>query len=245
MEILAEGPRFRLLATTVDEPDFAVPKPGATAEHKVRYVKLLKKTLMPQLMGITNLAIAQLRHGPDVEVVSQDGIVFFPNADGLATKRRSQVLCVTGGDCPPICLVDNRSGALALAHSGREGTRENIAAEMVRVLRFAYEVAVEDLHAIIGPRICGACYEIDATTAKPFMEKYPQALQQRGEKFLLSLSTVIRAQLVEAGVPAKNLVVLKECTFEQSERWYSHRRDTREGRKSPRPRVQAFVAVPR
>jgi copper oxidase (laccase) domain-containing protein len=81
-----------------------------------------------------------------------------------------------------------------------------------------YGSAPEDIHAGIGPGICGRCYEVGGEVASQFDQRFVKP--GAGDRFLLDLAAANRAQLEEAGVTVH---VLEICTKE-SEFLPSHRR---------------------
>ena len=122
-------------------------------------------------LGFTNYARAEQPHGTKVVVVAvPGGIAFperpataattthhFPDADALVTRERDLPLVVRCADCAPVFIVDRRTPAIALIHSGRKGTLANVAGNTVRAL----PGNPSDCLAFIGPSIGPCHYEMD------------------------------------------------------------------------------------
>jgi polyphenol oxidase len=91
-------------------------------------------------------------------------------ADGLLTDRPDAVLSVTVADCLPIFLVDHRSGAFGLVHSGWKGT--GIVGEALVAMASRFGSAPSDISAVIGPGIGSCCYGVPEERAAFFVSEY-------------------------------------------------------------------------
>jgi polyphenol oxidase len=144
----------------------------------------------------------------------------FSSVPGLA-------LGVLAADCPVVLLADPEARIVGAAHSGREGT----AAGVVRALVAAMSLAGADparMHAVIGPAICGGCYEVPAGMRDGVAAAAPgSACVTRAGTPGLDLRAGIAGQLAEAGV--RRVRGDRRCTAETQD-LYSYRRDGRTGR---------------
>src|SRR5438445_517511 len=89
----------------------------------------------------------------------------------------------------------------------------------------AYGRRPDQLQVLIGPGICGRCYEVGPEVVAAFRERFADAdrsLTPRGDRATLDLACALRLQLEGAGVPAGNVSAIPTCTREDS-RWFSHR----------------------
>lgn len=103
-------------------------------------------------LGFTGYASAEQTHGNGVAVVTVPGRV--PGVDALVTTHRGLPLVIRCADCPPVFLVDRKSPAIALVHSGKKGTLANI------ISRTREAIPGADF-AFIGPSIGPCHYEVD------------------------------------------------------------------------------------
>ena len=71
------------------------------------------------------------------------------------------VLAIYVADCGPIWLVDRRTGAIGLLHSGCKGTEANILASALRAMAEHFGTNPEDVSAVLGPCIRPPDYEVD------------------------------------------------------------------------------------
>ncbi len=149
------------------------------------------------------------------------GLADLPNADGLVTRDRNAVLCITIADCLPVFLCDVRSGAFGLLHSGWKGT--GIVIEALRIMRRDYDCRGEDMQALLGPCIGPCCYRVPEDRHRLFAERYgPAAALQREDGFYIDLQEANRALLAARGI--QRVSVVSECTS-CSPRLSSYRRD--------------------
>lgn len=181
--------------------------------------------------------IARTVHGSRVEIVTRESPLILQQTDGLVTNEAGIALCVTGADCAPVFLVDHAKKVIALVHAGRRGTQTNIAAHAVTAMQERFGSQASDIGVVIGPSICAAHYEVSQEIAESFRKAHPS----REKKSHLDLPGCIRDQLMVSGLCSDRVTIWPECTFEHPKKWFSHRRDVRDGIEEFR--VQLFFAV--
>jgi len=144
------------------------------------------------------LLTAQQIHGDKIAVVdhavpkSQE----FPGCDGLITNQRRIALGIHVADCSAIYIVDPKTPAIGLVHSGKKGTEQAIAANAIRQLEENFGSSPPDLIVQLSPCIRPPHYEID------FAAKIVEQLRTAGVK-----------QIHDSGV----------CTACDIDRYYSYR----------------------
>jgi polyphenol oxidase len=159
-------------------------------------------------------------HGRNVERVDgPSGVV--PSCDALVTDRVGLPLLATFADCHPVLLLDPGRPALGLVHSGWRGAAAGVVGEAIIRLRQEYGSRPQDLLAGLGPGICGRCYEVGEEVAAAFAGEHVSPTENG--RFLLDIRSVLRGQLLAAGVPASRIHDLPLCTKETPE-LPSHRR---------------------
>jgi polyphenol oxidase len=105
-------------------------------------------------LGFAGYASAEQTHGNGVAVVDRPGRV--PEVDALVTRQRDLPLVIRCADCAPVFLVDRRTPAIALVHSGKKGTQANVVGETLKHIRADF--------AFIGPCIGPCHYEMNLWT---------------------------------------------------------------------------------
>jgi hypothetical protein len=171
--------------------------------------------------------------------------------DGLITRTPGILLAVLTADCLPIIVVDTRLHAVGVFHAGWRGTLKRIAEKGVGEMRRQFGSRPTDLKAAIGPGIRACCYQVGAEIRDKFdgqfsyakelfretkesdevRQKYPLLFlsarapghSELPQKILLNLAEANRRQLIEAGVPAKNVFDLDQCTSCRPDLFFSHR----------------------
>ncbi len=151
---------------------------------------------------------------------SQEADAIFTDVPGLG-------LGVLSADCAPVLLADPVARLAGAAHAGRPG----LALGVVPALVAAMMAAGADpgrMHALIGPSVCGRCYEVPAWLADEVCAVAPGAacVTRLGTPGI-DIRAGLHGQLAVAGVGtiADDL----RCTIESAE-LYSYRRDGITGR---------------
>jgi hypothetical protein len=169
-------------------------------------------------------------HGTDVAEVTGPAAVgpgAEPPRDGMFTAVPGLALGALGADCPAVLLADPVARLVGAAHSGREGTARGVVPALVRAMTQAGAVAGR-MRALIGPGICGGCYEVPADLRDRVAAAVPgTGCRTRAGTPGLDLRAGITAQLTAAGVA--RVRTDGRCTAEDGG-LYSYRRDGRTGR---------------
>ena len=147
-----------------------------------------------------------------------------PTADALVTGIPGIALAVMVADCIPLLLKSPE--VVAAVHVGRRGLQNEITRKTIALMK---EMGSSSITAIIGPGICGTCYEVsedvfnEVVATHPFTESRTPA-----GTFALDLHAGLRSVLSDEGI---GILDKFECTFENSE-LFSYRRDSITGRQA-------------
>jgi YfiH family protein len=145
-------------------------------------------------------------------------------ADALVATS-GHALGVLVADCVPVLLADPERGLVGAVHAGRHGVELDVVGAAVDAL-VGLGARRADLRAVVGPSVCGACYEVPDAMRAEVSALVPETWAQTREGTpSLDLPAGVAAQLAAAGVTAVD--VLGVCTLEDP-RFFSHRRDGRE-----------------
>jgi len=168
-------------------------------------------------------------HGTRVAVL--DGPADGPLAatDAVVTRTPGLVLCVLVADCVPVLLADPAAGVVAAVHAGREGVRAGVVpATLAAMARLGSRPA--DVTALLGPAVCGACYEVPRAMQAEVARVAPAAAgRTRRGTAGLDLRAGLDGLLRAAGLG--QVVHDPRCTVEDR-RLFSHRRDGVTGRQA-------------
>jgi polyphenol oxidase len=141
-------------------------------------------------------ASAEQVHGSGVAAVFGATGERVPMVDALVTTARNLPLVIRCADCPAVFIVDQRTPAIALIHSGRKGTLANIVKDTLVTMAQRFGSDPRDCRALISPSIGPCHYEID-------------------------LWSGIESQLCQAGV--REVHNPRICTACHLDRYYSYR----------------------
>ncbi len=160
-------------------------------------------------------------HGDEIVIV-ESITDQTPTCDGLITTKSNLALAVMVADCIPLLLVSKE--AVGAIHVGRAGLVNQIALKAIATMR---SLGAIDIHAILGPSICGACYEVPFEMQQNVVEQHPRAFAttRKGTPGL-DLPKALIADLLSAGVSYEASTI---CTME-NELYFSHRRQNPTGR---------------
>lgn len=168
-------------------------------------------------------------HGTGVAVVDRPQPGPVADTDALVTATRGLVLCVLVADCVPVLMADPVAGVVAAVHAGREGLRQGIVHGALAAMA-GLGARPADTTALLGPAVCGACYEVPREMQADVARVSPaSAVRTRrgtpGLDLRAGLTDVLRA----TGVA--EVVQDPRCTVE--DRFlFSHRRDGVTGRQA-------------
>jgi polyphenol oxidase len=160
-------------------------------------------------------------HGDEIVLI--DAISSeVPTCDGLITTTPNLLLAVMVADCIPLLLISKE--VVGAIHVGRAGLVNRIALTAVQKMR---SLGAIEIHAVLGPSICGGCYEVPFQMQQDVIAEHPRAFSttRKGTPGL-DLSKALIADLVSAGVSYEASTI---CTLED-ELYFSHRRQNPTGR---------------
>ena len=162
-------------------------------------------------------------HGDRVAVV-EDVSDLDPTADALVTGIPGITLAVQVADCIPLLLISSQS--VAAVHVGRKGLVNGVTLRALEVMR---DMGARDIRAVVGPAICGVCYEVSEEIFDEVTTLHPAASSKsvRGNH-ALDLPAALVKVLQGQKIAVENA---GGCTVESSE-LFSYRRDGVTGRQA-------------
>ena len=156
------------------------------------------------------------------EVVEVKSIGDDPTCDALITSEPGIALAVMVADCIPLLL--SSSTVIGAVHVGRRGLMNSVAVKAVDAMR---TLGADQIHAQLGPSICGRCYEVPQELADEVVAKHPAASSLTNNLTpALDLPRALIADLVASGVTYEASAI---CTLENYE-YFSYRRHNITGR---------------
>lgn len=166
-------------------------------------------------------------HGADVAYVTRPEPARSPQVDAVVTTVPGLALAVLVADCTPVLLADPQARVVGAAHAGRPGTAAGVVPATVTAMceRGADPARMV---AVLGPAICGGCYEVPAALRDEVAAAVPEtwSTTRQGTPGL-DIRAGVAAQLRAAGITRTRTD--PRCTRESAE-LFSYRRDGRTGR---------------
>ena len=164
-------------------------------------------------------------HGADVAVVDEASASAPPVADALVTTAPGVVLLVRVADCVPVLLSDATAGVVAAVHAGRPGL---VAGVVPAALAAMADLGAADVRAWVGPRVCGACYEVPTAMRAEVSAVVPEAWGETSWGTpSVDVGAGVLAQLAAGGV---EVVDAARCTREDEDLFSYRRQGTASGR---------------
>lgn len=156
------------------------------------------------------------------EVVEIKSLIDDPTCDGLITSVPGIALAVMVADCIPLLLTSTT--VVGAVHVGRRGLMNSVAVKTIESMR---KLGAAQIHAQLGPSICGRCYEVPQDLADEVIAKHPAASSLTNNLTpALDLPRALIAELVAHDVTYEALPI---CTLENHE-YFSYRRHNITGR---------------
>lgn len=153
------------------------------------------------------------------EVTDED-----PTADALVTGIPGISLAVQVADCIPLLLHSGES--VAAVHVGRKGLVNGVALAALETMR---DMGSSEITAIIGPSICGNCYEVSQEIYDEVTALHPAAASRTAQGTpALDLPAALRVLLESQSIA---FIDESHCTRENDD-LYSYRRDGVTGRQA-------------
>ena len=190
--------------------------PASVAANRALLVQSLPGD--PTIQWLTQVHGCQVIHASGVQPDET------PQADASMTTEPGIACAVMTADCLPVLFCDSRGEQIAAAHAGWRGLADGILLETLKAFPNPQEVS-----AYLAPAIGPAAFEVGPEVRTAFAE-VPEAYFKpgQGDRLLADLAGIARWQLRNAGIGS--VFGGGQCTFSDSERFFSYRRDGQTGR---------------
>ncbi|MCL4417635.1 MAG: peptidoglycan editing factor PgeF [Actinobacteria bacterium] len=193
--------------------------------NKINWLNV-KKAMILKGFEPKNLILAEQVHGKKIKYVSSQGIELIRGADGIVTKKKNLSLGVFTADCIPLVFFDDKNEIIGIAHAGYKGVLAGILKNFIDSF-LNLNSDPKNIKVLIGPSICGKCYEVKKDTINRFVDSFPKSrinFKKSDLKYRLDLQNIVKELLLEYGIKSENIKVSSFCTKENSRFLYSARR---------------------
>ncbi|MHB1654856.1 MAG: peptidoglycan editing factor PgeF [Burkholderiales bacterium] len=165
-------------------------------------------------------------HGSTVAYA--DYLAELVEADAAVARQANTVCAVLTADCLPVLFCAEDASVVGAAHAGWRGLAAGVLEQAVTVM----DHPPEKIMAWLGPAIGPSAFEVGAEVREIFVAAQPQsvtAFKNKGNgKWLADIYALARLRLRQMGVT--RIYGGEWCTYQDSERFYSFRRDGETGR---------------
>lgn len=150
-----------------------------------------------------------------------------PIADACFTRYHNLPCTVMTADCLPLLVCNQQGSEVAAIHAGWRGLRDGIITSTLSQLHSQPQQLLVWLGPAIGPEV----FELNDEIRLDFLSRNAQnsvAFKQVNSKWFADIYALARIELSSLGV--KHIFGGNYCTFSDSERFFSYRRDGITGR---------------
>jgi len=172
-----------------------------------------------KLAGFVPQEPVWLRQVHGTTVADADARPSLPAADAAVARRAGTVCAVRMADCLPVLLSDAEGHVVGAAHAGWRGALAGV----IEATIAAMALPGSRLIAWLGPAIGPQAYEVGDDVLAAFAGHESAFRPSRSGRWLLDLYAAARARLAAAGVASVHGGGY--CTYRDSERFFSYRRD--------------------
>lgn len=131
---------------------------------------------------------------------------YHVDADAQVSARTGMPLGIFGADCLPVLYADPDSGVIAASHCGRRGLQRGVVHACVQKM---IEKGADRtrISAMLGPCICGTCYEVGDEIAQEFNAQFPgTATVTRFGGAGIDIAAAARQALAAEGIEDERIV---------------------------------------
>lgn len=149
--------------------------------------------------------------------------------DAVITREPGCCVCISTADCIPVLLYDKAHEAVAAVHAGWRGTVNYIVGHTLERMRTVFGTEGADVIACIGPGISLESFEVGDEVYEAFcrngfdMTRLSFRKAETG-KHHIDLWEANRQQLLDFGVPERQIETAGICTYIHHEQFFSARR---------------------
>ncbi|PKM17537.1 MAG: peptidoglycan editing factor PgeF [Gammaproteobacteria bacterium HGW-Gammaproteobacteria-15] len=191
--------------------------PERVAENRRRYQLLAQMPAAP-------LWLNQV-HGTAVSVLTKASIA--DTADASVTCEPGVVATVMTADCLPLLLCDKAGTQVAAVHAGWRGLCDGVIEATL-----AHFAKPADVLVYLGPAVSQRAFEVGPEVRAAFIGHSAQAAlafsNGNNNKWQADLYLLAKQRLQACGV--QHIYGGQYCTYQQSELFFSYRRDGQTGR---------------
>ena len=193
------------------------------------HIQILEESL--SVLGYKAVYLQQV-HGN--EIIKSENFNYklvnpIANGDALISNQKKTCLLIKTADCVPVLIYDNQKQIIAAIHAGWKGTYQEICKKTISEFTRNYDSNINDLYVGIGPAISPEIYEVGKEVYEKFISLNPIYAKffkhVSREKWLFNLWEANKFQILNTGIPEKNIEIMNICTYKNTDKLYSARKE--------------------
>ena len=154
-----------------------------------------------------------------------------PRIDAMATATPGIALAILTADCVPVLLADREAGVVGAAHAGWRGALGGVLEAAVAAM-LGLGARAGAVHAVLGPSIGAASYEVGPAFPAPFLARRPRdadlfAPAGADGRLLFDLAGYVARRLRRLGLG--RVAATGGDSRAEADRFFSYRRSTARG----------------
>ena len=170
-----------------------------------------------------NLIFPTQTHSANVDIAVKNKSD-YPETDGLILTDKNLAIFLNFADCTPLIFYDEKQNIGAVSHAGWRGTAQKIGVITARKLINEFGSNPKDICVLIGPAICGNCYEVGIDVYNQIMNNPHHSPLPKGEgELYIDLKEINKKQLTQIGI--EKIDTCPYCTCCDNEYFYSYRKE--------------------
>ena len=170
----------------------------------------------------TKLISPTQTHSANVDIAKENKFD-YPETDGLILTGKKLAIFLNFADCIPLIFYDEKQNIGAVSHAGWRGTAQKIAQITAQKLINEFGSNPKDICVLIGPAICGKCYEVGEEVYSIFAPSPLPALSSEKGGLRLDLKKINAKQLADIGI--EKIDICPYCTCCDNEYFFSYRKE--------------------
>ncbi|MBR1618694.1 peptidoglycan editing factor PgeF [bacterium] len=169
-----------------------------------------------------NLIFPTQTHSANVDIAIENKFE-YPDTDGLILTKNNFAIFLNFADCTPLIFYDEKQNIGAVSHAGWRGTAQKIAQITAQKLISEFGSSPQDICVLIGPAICGKCYEVGEEVYNNFSPSPLPPLPKGARECKIDLKEINRKQLADIGI--EKIDICPYCTCCNNELFFSYRKE--------------------
>jgi polyphenol oxidase len=194
-------------------------------DHAETVLKNRQELVVHLNLPAATVVIPEQTHSCNIGVITHENAdQIFKDTDALITNQKNIIIGVLSADCVPILLVDPVKHVIAAIHAGWRGTVAGIGCKTLFKMNQLFGSQPEDVLVCIGPSISQENYEVGDDVAGQF--RSGSRRKAGAGKTCIDLWKENKDQYIDMGVAIENIEIAGLCTFKETDKFYSARRET-------------------